>query len=83
MKKRKPIKLECQQNTPEKAFKSRIRNVKKLMKRLDLLVADASIEFEKTSTYWSHASSMSHIEDVLIEAVNFLSGIDEGVIVHE
>lgn len=74
MKKRKPIKLEGQQNTAQKAFYSRQRNVKKLMNRLNVLVDDMQVDFEKTEMEdYGFAGSIANVEEQLIESVNFLS----------
>jgi hypothetical protein len=74
MKKRKPIKLEGQQNTAQKAFRSRIRNVKRLLTRLSCLTNDMQGDFEKTGMEdWGFAGSMANVEEQLIESVNFLS----------
>lgn len=79
MKKRKLLKLEGQQNTAQKAFCSRKRNVEKLMVRLDVLMNDMQGDFEKTDMKdYGFAGSMAHVEEQLIDVVNFLSN-GEGV----
>lgn len=73
MKKRNPLKLEGQKGNSEKAYRSRKRNVNKLLVRLDSLIKESDDEFAKSPTNWCHAGNMAKVEEDLIEVVNFLS----------
>ena len=78
MKKRNSLKLEGQQKGSDKAYRSRRRNVNKLLVRLDVLLRNADEDFAKDSKNYGHAGSMANVEEQLIESVNFLSN-GEGV----
>jgi hypothetical protein len=68
------LKLKSYQSgkSAHESFQNRLGNVKKLMKKLNSLVEGCATEERKNPKDWTHVGDMAHIEENLVEIVQFL-----------